>query len=109
MENIANKILSDREQKDNIIKSYTSLYQVVCLKANIPGINKNIKEAYVIVSIFDKKIMKSRKYQETRNIVHIKEDELREYIGKNGFKKQEEFMFYFYRFLLFFFIYCYIR
>ena len=58
MENIANKILSDREQKDNIIKRYTSLYQVVCLKANIPGINKNIKEAYVIVSIFDKKIMK---------------------------------------------------
>ena len=36
--------------------------------------------------------MKSGKYQETRNIVHIKEDELREYIGKNGFKKQEEFM-----------------
>ena len=58
MENIANKILSDREQKDNIIKRYTSLYQVVCLKANIPGINKNIKEAYLIVSIFDKKIMK---------------------------------------------------
>ena len=58
MENMVNKILSDREHKDNIIKSYTNLYQVVCLKANIPGINKNIKEAYVIVSIFDKEIKK---------------------------------------------------
>ena len=56
MENLVNKILSDREKKDNVIKSYSDLYQVVCLKANIPGINKNIKEAYVIISVFDKMI-----------------------------------------------------
>ena len=53
MENMVNKILSDREKKDNVIKSYSDSYQVVCLKANIPGINKNIKEAYVIISVFD--------------------------------------------------------
>lgn len=58
MENIADKILIDREKKDNLIKSYTDSYQVVSLKANIPGINKNIKEAFVIVSIFDKQILK---------------------------------------------------
>ena len=58
MENIANKILIDREKKDNLIKSYLSNYQVVTLKANIPGSNKNIKEAFVLVNIFDKIINK---------------------------------------------------
>ena len=58
MENIANKILFDREKKDSIIKKYSNEYQVVTLKANIPGSNKNIKEAYVLVNIFDKKISK---------------------------------------------------
>lgn len=58
MENIANKILSDREKKDSIIKKYSNEYQVITLKANIPGSNKNIKEAYVLVNIFDKKISK---------------------------------------------------
>ena len=58
MEDLANKILADREKKDSIIKSYTDDYQVVSLKANIPGTNKNIKEAKVIVSIFDKKVLK---------------------------------------------------
>ena len=54
MVNIANKILKDREKKDSIIKKYVDSYQVVSLKANIPGNNKNIKEAYVLVNIFDK-------------------------------------------------------
>ncbi len=58
MENIANKILSDREKKDSIIKKYSDEYQVITLKANIPGSNKNIKEAYLLVNIFDKKISK---------------------------------------------------
>lgn len=40
----------------------------------------------------DKCIMKSNKYQKARKKVHIKEDELRGFIGKDGFKKQEEFM-----------------
>ena len=40
----------------------------------------------------DKNIMKSNKYQKARKKVHIKEDELREFIGNDGFKKQEEFM-----------------
>ena len=54
MVNIANKILKDREKKDSIIKKYVDSYQVISLKANIPGNNKNIKEAYVLVNIFDK-------------------------------------------------------
>lgn len=58
MENIANKILADREKKDNIIKSYLNDYQVVTLKANIPGTNKNVKEAFIIIEIFDKIIKK---------------------------------------------------
>lgn len=40
----------------------------------------------------DKKIMESEKYQETRELVHTKEEELRKFIGKEGFKKQEDFM-----------------
>ena len=58
MVNIANKILKDREKKDSIIKKYVDSYQVVSLKANIPGNNKNIKEAYVLVNIFDKILIK---------------------------------------------------
>ena len=58
MENIANKILKDREKKDSIVKKYVDSYQVISLKANIPGNNKNIKEAYILVNIFDKKILK---------------------------------------------------
>ena len=58
MENIADKILLAREQKDNLIKSYVDVYQVVSLKANIPGSNKNIKEAFLLLNIFFKKIIK---------------------------------------------------
>ena len=57
MQNIANKILHDREQREEFIKCYDETYQVVSLKANIPGIKKNIKESYVIVNIFDKIIV----------------------------------------------------
>ena len=54
---------------------------------------KEIRMLYnSLLDDINKSIMKSNKYQETRKIVHIKEDELREVIGKDGFKKQEEFM-----------------
>ena len=58
MIDIANKILIDREKKDCLIKNYVDSYQVISLKANIPGTNKNIKEAYVIVQLFDKIILR---------------------------------------------------
>ena len=45
-----------------------------------------------LIDDIDKCIMKSNKYQKARKKVHIKEDELRDFIGKDGFKKQEEFM-----------------
>ena len=48
------QILVCRENKSNLIKSYTKDYQVVTLKANIVGENKNMKEAYVLLSYFDK-------------------------------------------------------
>ena len=48
------QILVCRENKSNLIKSYTKDYQVVILKANIVGENKNMKEAYILLSYFDK-------------------------------------------------------
>ena len=54
---------------------------------------KEIRKLYTfLLDDIDKQIVKSKKYQETREIVQMKEDELREVIGKDGFKKQEEFM-----------------
>lgn len=49
-----NKILIDREEKYNIIKYYINDYQIVTLKSNIVGSNKNIKESYILLSIYDK-------------------------------------------------------
>ena len=54
MENISNKILIAREKRNSRIHKYTDKYQVISLKANIPGNNKNIKEAYILINIFDK-------------------------------------------------------
>lgn len=40
----------------------------------------------------DEIIMKSSKYQKQRIEANVKEEELRKLIGKENFKKQEEFM-----------------
>lgn len=48
-----NDILVCREEKSNLIKNYIPKYQVVTLKANIVGSNKNLKEAYILLSYFD--------------------------------------------------------
>lgn len=54
---------------------------------------KEIRKLYnSLLDDIDKQIMKSKKYQDIKEIVHIKEDELRDFIGKDGFRKQEEFM-----------------
>jgi hypothetical protein len=36
------------------IQKYVDKYQVITLKANVPGNDKNIKEAYVLINYFDK-------------------------------------------------------
>lgn len=51
---ISNLILEDREKKNHIIKQYIKDYQVITLKANIPGTNKQTKEAYILLNYFDK-------------------------------------------------------
>ena len=54
---------------------------------------KEIRKLYnSLLDDINKSIMKSNKYKETREIVHTKEDELRAFIGNDGFQKQEEFM-----------------
>ena len=58
MENIANKILQDREKRNLLINQFINDYQVISLKANIPGNNKNIKEAYTLINIYDKILIK---------------------------------------------------
>ena len=51
---VINKILQAREEKSNLIKQYINDYQIITLKANIVGENKNIREAYILLSYFDK-------------------------------------------------------
>ncbi len=53
MENV-NEILEDREYKNQVISKYINDYQVISLKANIPGEDKNIKESKILLDIFDK-------------------------------------------------------
>lgn len=47
-------ILENREEKNLFIQKYIDKYQVITLKANVPGNDKNIKEAYVLINYFDK-------------------------------------------------------
>ncbi len=53
MKNIRDKILDSREKRASIIKSrLASGDSVVSLRANIPGENKNIIEAYILINLF---------------------------------------------------------
>ena len=49
---VINNILQAREEKSNLIKQYINDYQIITLKANIVGENKNIREAYILLSYF---------------------------------------------------------
>lgn len=51
-----NKILVDREERANLVKTYIDKYQVVTLKANIPGPNKNIPISYILINLFKDKL-----------------------------------------------------
>ena len=51
---ICKLILEDREKKNRYIHKYINDYQVITLKANIPGTNKRSKEAYLLLNYFDK-------------------------------------------------------
>lgn len=52
-------VLIDREEKMNKIKSFIECgFDCVTLKANIPGENKNIDDAHILVDIFNKEIQK---------------------------------------------------
>lgn len=51
---ISKLILEDRENKNRYIQKYVIDYQVITLKANIPGICKQTKEAYLLLNYFDK-------------------------------------------------------
>ena len=54
---------------------------------------KEIRKLYnLLLDDIDKNIMKSSEYQKHWKISSDKEEKLMEYIGKDGFKFQEEFM-----------------
>ena len=61
MEKDINRILEDREKKDLLIKKYLEDYNVISLKANIVGIDKNVFESYFLISYFEKIIDKEIK------------------------------------------------
>ena len=57
-----NEILKARERRYHLIQSKDfSKYQVIVIKANIPGPNKNIKEAYLLIKIFKNIVAKEIK------------------------------------------------
>lgn len=47
-----NDILESREERLNFIKQYLNDYDVVTLKANIPGFDKNIPEARLLINYY---------------------------------------------------------
>lgn len=58
---ISKLILDNREEKNKFIQSLTNNFQVITLKANIPGIDKNTNEAYLLINYFDQ-ILSSNGY-----------------------------------------------
>lgn len=62
---IAEQILFDREEKNRIIKKYSTNFICISIKANIPGNNKNTYFSRFIVSYFTqnvKKLLRFKKY-----------------------------------------------
>ncbi len=62
---IAKLILDDRERINNLIKNYSLKNVCIAIKANIPGMDKNIWFNRVIVEYFSnnaKKLLKKKKY-----------------------------------------------
>ena len=51
---IKDLILKNREDKHLFISNLIKDYNVLTLKANIPGIDKQCKEAYILINYFDK-------------------------------------------------------
>lgn len=64
---ISKNILDNREEKNIFIQSLIKENQVVSLKANIPGINKNTKEAFILINYFDQ-ILKSKGYKKSHQL-----------------------------------------
>ena len=48
------EILTNREEKNLYLKKYLNDYFVITLKCNIPGSNKNLSIAYLLINYFDK-------------------------------------------------------
>jgi len=55
------EILNAREERANIISNHKSFMPLVLVKANIPGLDKNLRVAYFLVNLFKKIIVD--KYQ----------------------------------------------
>ena len=64
---ISKLILDNREEKNRFIQTLTNNYQVITLKANIPGINKNTNEAYLLINYFNQILLK-KGYQKSNTL-----------------------------------------
>lgn len=51
-----NDLLTDREKRYLLVKEYLKEFDVITLKANLPGEDKQRKEAYLLISYFDKRL-----------------------------------------------------
>ena len=64
---ISKNILDNREEKNLFIQSLLTENQVITLKANIPGLNKNTKEAFVLINYFDQ-ILINKGYKKSHQL-----------------------------------------
>ena len=62
MNNIADEILREREEKSQLINSYLNDYDVITLKANIPGSNKQLNIAYILINYFHHQLIDRFKF-----------------------------------------------
>ena len=53
MDNISELILKDREERINKIKSLLEIYNVLSLKINVMGSNKNTRFANVLLRLYE--------------------------------------------------------
>lgn len=68
-----NKILEAREEKANIIKNINfNIHNAIIIKANIPGINKKIKAAYILINLFYQYLI--NKFEIRKNIFYESND-----------------------------------
>lgn len=66
VENKINDILLEREKRINRVKEYLPFYNVCTIKANVPGLDKNLSYCKFIIDFYKEKVCQSFNYKEVK-------------------------------------------